>query len=104
MNMLELDESTFTNETNSGIVAIDFWADWCAPCRMFGPVFQRLSEKYEGKVKFCKVDSGEYAKLAALNGVSALPTVVIMKDGHPVNKLVGVQPEKKLAAVLDGLL
>ncbi len=102
--MLELTDLTFQDETSSGIVAIDFWAEWCAPCRMMMPAFERLSEKYDGKVKFCKVDTTVNSRITALNGVQSLPTIIIMKDGQPINKLVGLQPEKKISAVLDELM
>lgn len=100
--MIELSDSTFTNETSQGVVIIDFWADFCSPCKMFSSVFEKLSKKYT-KIKFCKVDTSEYGQLAVLNGVNSLPTVIIMKDGKQLNKLVGLQSEKKLSEILDNL-
>lgn len=102
--MIELTDSTFKDETSSGLVVVDFWAEWCGPCRMFMPTLEKLSAKYEGKVKFCKVNADDYGRLVSLNGVSSLPTLLIFKEGSVVQTLRGLQPEKKMSEVLDGLL
>lgn len=102
--MLELTESNYQNETSTGVVVVDFWAEWCNPCKMLMPVLEKLALKYETQVKFCKVDTSDSTKLAALNNISALPTLLIFKDGQIETKLVGLQPEKKILDILDKLI
>ncbi len=102
--MLELTDESYQSEISSGLVVVDFWADWCGPCRMYMPILERLADKYEGKIKFCKVDTSEQIKTTTLNKISSLPTLLVLKDGEQQAKLVGFQSEKKVSEVLDGLL
>ncbi len=81
-------------------VLIDFWADWCGPCRMLAPVIAELAEDYAGKVKVCKVNVDEQTELASAFRVSSIPTVVVMKEGKVTDMTVGVRPKEQLAAML----
>jgi len=102
----ELTDQTFEVEVlKSDVpVLVDFWAEWCMPCRYLGPTVDKLAEAYAGKVKVGKIDTDEHRDVALRYGISALPTIVIFKDGQVVQKLLGVRQEKDFREVLDPLL
>ena len=81
-------------------VLIDFWAEWCGPCRMLAPTVAELAEEYVGQVKVCKVNVDEQPELAAAFRVSSIPTVAVMKDGKVTASSVGVRPKAQLEAML----
>ncbi len=83
-----------------GLVVVDCWAPWCGPCKMLSPVIESLSQKYSGQVTFLKIDTDQNQRTAARFAVMSIPTVLIFKDGQPVERMVGAQPEN----VLDGLI
>jgi thioredoxin 1 len=82
-----------------GIVLIDFWAAWCGPCRQFGPIFEKVSEKNPDAV-FAKVDTEDQQELAAQYGVTSIPTLVVYRDGIPVFGQPGALPESALEDIL----
>ncbi len=81
-------------------VLVDFWASWCGPCRMLSPVVDELAEKYDGKVKFGKINVDEQPRLAMNYSVESIPTLLLFKDGRPVNKSVGVVPKSSIEQML----
>ena len=85
-------------------VMVDFWAAWCGPCRMVGPIIDELSTEYEGKVVVGKVDVDANQEFAAKYGVRNIPTVLIFHNGEVVGKQVGVAPKNTYAEALDQLL
>ena len=85
-------------------VLVDFWAEWCGPCRMLGPIVEELSNEYEGKVVVGKLDVDSNQEFAAKFGVRNIPTVLTFKNGELVNRLVGVSPKNVYADNLDSLL
>lgn len=85
--------------SKEGIVLIDFWADWCAPCRMFGPVYDKVSEEYED-ITFGKVDTQAEQQLAGMIGISSIPTVMAFRDGIAVFRTSGALPETALHDVI----
>ena len=85
-------------------VLIDFYADWCGPCKMMAPVVEKLAEKYEGKVKVGKVNSDDEPELAQMFQVMSIPNFVIIKDGKVVDRVIGAVPQKALAEKLDAQL
>ncbi len=85
-------------------VLVDFWATWCGPCRMLGPVIEELATEYEGRVVVGKVDVDNNQEFAAKYGVRNIPTVLVFKDGEVVGRQVGVAAKKTYTDALDSLL
>jgi thioredoxin 1 len=82
-------------------VIVDFYADWCGPCRMIAPVFEKLSSDYEGKMKFVKLNVEEVGEAAVKYGVMSIPTLIIFKNGEPVSQQLGALPEPMLKGWID---
>ena len=99
-------DSNFNDEVvNSQTpVLIDFWAEWCGPCRMVGPVVEELAQEFEGKIKVGKVNVDENQKTAAQFGIRSIPTLLLFKGGTLVNQMVGAQPKKKLVEAINKIL
>lgn len=87
-----------------GLMMVDFWAEWCGPCRMLGPVIEDLGKKYEGKVIVGKVNVDEEQELAIRYGVMSIPTVIFFKNGQEIDRKVGVMPPAEFIKVLDNNL
>src|SRR5262245_12752480 len=85
-------------------VLIDFWAEWCGPCRMVGPVVEELAGEYAGKAKIGKIDVDSNQELAGSFGVSSIPTLLLFNGGRPVNGVVGVRSKADLAKMIDEAL
>ncbi len=75
-------------------VLIDFWATWCGPCRMIAPIIEELAFEYEGKIKVCKLDVDNNQKVAMMYGIRSIPTVVIVKNGEEVDRILGAVPKQ----------
>ena len=85
-------------------VLVDFWATWCGPCRMMGPVVDELANDYAGKVKVGKVNVDEEPELAQEYGIMSIPTIIIFKEGKIVNQVVGVRTKSDLEAILQDFI
>ena len=85
-------------------VMVDFWAEWCGPCRMLGPIIEEVSKDYEGKAIVGKLDVDSNQEFAAKFGVRNIPTVLLFKDGELVNRQVGVSPKNVYTESIDALL
>ena len=103
MAELKITRANFENEVmKSDIpVLIDFWAPWCGPCRMMGPIIEQLAEEYEGKAKVGKVNVDEEGELSQAFGVMSIPTIVLVKDGKVVKQAVGARPKTEVEAMLQ---
>jgi len=88
-------------ESRNRAVLVDFWADWCSPCKMLMPILEKLVNEYAGQVILAKVNADEQQGIAQQFGVRSLPTVVLMKDGQPVDGFMGAQPESEVRALLE---
>ena len=86
----------------STIVLVDFWADWCGPCKMFGPIFEKSSEKH-GDIIFAKVDTEEERELAAAAGISSIPTLMAFRDGVLLYREAGALPENSLEELITAI-
>ena len=103
MAELKITRENFENEVmKSDIpVLIDFWAPWCGPCQMMGPIIEQLAEEYEGKAKVGKVNVDEEGELSQAFGVMSIPTIVLIKDGKVVKQAVGARPKTEVEAMLQ---
>ena len=100
----QISESEFDEAVKNGVSSVDFSAVWCGPCKMLGPVFEKVSEKYEGKINFYKVDVDEAPNLCQKLGIMSVPAVFVFKDGNPVANSVGFVPEAQLEEFISGNL
>jgi thioredoxin 1 len=102
----EINDQNFETEVvKSEIpVVVDFWAPWCGPCRMLGPVIEKVSENYSGRVKFCKINVDENQISASKFGVKSIPTVIYFKDGAKKDISVGALPENAIKSKVEALL
>jgi len=82
-------------------VMVDFWAEWCGPCRMVGPVVAEIAEEYEGKIKVGKVNVDDEGELAEQFGVQSIPTIILVKGGEEVARQVGFAPKAKLVQMFE---
>ena len=105
-NVVELTDTTFDEVVhNSEVpVLVDFWAPWCGPCKMMGPIIEEIGADYADKAKVCKVNTDEARDSAMEFGISAIPTVILFKGGQIQNKWVGLTSKKDMIAAIDELL
>ena len=105
--MIKVNQTNFKTEVNDfpGVIIIDFYADWCAPCKMVSPLLEELEKEYEGKrIKFAKLNVDENQQLASIFGVMGIPTVMFFKDGKIVNQRVGVMSKEAYKTAIDQIL
>lgn len=98
---LENARQVLIDESLKRLVMVDFWADWCAPCKALMPVLEKLAEEYGGQFLLAKVNADQQPDIAGQFGVRSLPTVILMRDGQPVDAFQGAQPESQVRQVLE---
>ncbi|MBM3338936.1 MAG: thioredoxin [Betaproteobacteria bacterium] len=106
--MIELSESMFDDEvlevSKQQVVLVDFWAPWCGPCRMLGPILEKLSQDYEGRVRMVKVNADNAPQLSKRYQIRSIPMVMLFKDGQTVDQFMGVRQESEIRRFIDGHL
>ena len=105
-NVAELTDATFDEVVHSADVPVlvDFWAPWCGPCIMMAPILEEIADEYADRAKICKLNTDEARDSAMEFGISAIPTVILFKEGQVQKKWVGLTSKKDLIAAIDGLL
>ena len=105
MDTIEITDANFNEILNTDKpVLVDFWAEWCGPCKMIGPIVKQLAEEYEGKAVIGKVNVDENPNTAAQFGIRSIPTLLVFKGGEIVDKQIGAVPKAVLAGKLDAQL
>ncbi|MEY3104523.1 MAG: hypothetical protein RJA72_555 [Pseudomonadota bacterium] len=106
--MIELSESMFDDEvlevSKQQVVLVDFWAPWCGPCRMLGPILEKLSQDYEGRVRMVKVNADNAPQLSKRYQIRSIPMVMLFKNGQTVDQFMGVRQESEIRRFIDGHL
>ncbi len=106
MSEIILNDSNFNQEiaNSKGVALVDFWAEWCGPCKMLAPVIEEIAKEFEGKAKICKLNVDESQKVASEFKIMAIPTIILFKDGKQVDRLVGLQSKQNLVKRINQLL
>lgn len=102
-NILTLTDGNFSQEvlTSPQAVLVDFWAEWCGPCKMIAPILEELATEYEGRVKIGKVNIDDFQNLASQYGIRAIPTLLLFKGGQVAEQIVGLRSKRDLKSSLD---
>ena len=103
MTVTELTDARWAEEieASEGVTVVDFWAPWCGPCRIVGPVIEELAEEYAGQVRFAKLNVDENQQIASAFDIRSIPTIGFFRDGEPVGAVVGAYPKAALKDVIE---
>ncbi len=101
-NIIVLDEANFDQETSKKMpIVVDFWATWCAPCRLIAPHLEALAKEYEGRVRVGKVDIDQNGSIASRFQIRSIPTLLVFKDGQAVDQLIGAVSKGSIQQLID---
>jgi thioredoxin 1 len=101
MAISHVTDQTFSSNINEGLVLVDFWAPWCGPCKMIAPVLEEIDSEIGNKVKIIKLDTDENPETTSGYGVMSIPTLILFKNGEPVEKVIGYQPKDALTDLIS---
>jgi len=96
-----LTAQNFANKTKKGVVLVDFWADWCMPCKMMAPVLNDVAEATDGQATIYKLNVDEQQQVAAQYGIRSIPTMILFKDGKEVERIIGVKSKEAVIASIN---
>ncbi len=96
-----LTAQNFTHKTKTGVVLVDFWADWCMPCKMMAPILNEVAEATEGSATIYKLNVDEQQQVAAQYGIRSIPTMILFKDGKEVERIIGVKSKEAVIASIN---
>jgi thioredoxin 1 len=103
-SLIHLDDDNFEDTIRSGVTLVDFYADWCGPCRILAPIFEQIAGELHSKAKFAKVDTDKAEKSAANYRITSIPTLILFKDGKEVNRVVGIRDAEGLRNLVSSAL
>ncbi len=101
--IIHLDDNNFNSITKNSIVLVDFWAEWCTPCKMMSPILSEIATEVDENVKICKLNVDSQQKLASKFGVRSIPTLVLLKNGKEINRFVGIKQKDFLLDQIKNL-
>lgn len=99
-----IDDTTFEGQIAKGVTLVDFYANWCGPCRMITPIMEELAADYNGKVSIAKLDVDQSQEVTSKFNVTSIPTVILFKDGQEVKRVVGVRDKATFTTMLNAAL
>ncbi|NGX43769.1 MAG: Thioredoxin [Chlamydiae bacterium] len=103
-HLMHLNDESFEAEISQGVTLVDFYADWCGPCRMMEPIIDELATDMEGKAKIAKIDIEASQKVTSDFNVTSIPTIILFKDGQEVQRIVGVKDKDALTEIISSAL
>lgn len=104
MSVVKISQDSFKQEISSGVVLVDFYADWCGPCKMIAPVLEQLAEEFVGKVKIGKVDVDQAPLISQQFNIFSIPTLILFKDGEKIDEVAGFQSKDMLIKLIQKAL
>ncbi|MFA6118343.1 MAG: thioredoxin [Parachlamydiales bacterium] len=103
-NVIELNHDSFSSTIQKGVVLVDFFAEWCGPCRMLSPIIEEISGSMKGKAVFAKIDIDKESHIASDYEVSSIPTLILFKDGKEINRIVGLRDGEAIKKFVEDVL
>ncbi|MHB9144413.1 MAG: thioredoxin [Symbiobacteriia bacterium] len=102
-NVHTITQATFSDEVlkSTTPVLVDFWAEWCMPCKMVAPFVDQIADEWAGRLKVCKVDTDQHGAVASQYGIMSIPTLMVFKNGEPVERLVGAKSKRDLQVAIS---
>ena len=100
-DIIDTSDEHFENDVSAGAVLVDFWAEWCGPCKMIAPILKEVAEEYDGRLQIVKLNIDENELTAPKFSVRGIPTLILFQDGEPVNTKVGALSKSQLVDFID---
>jgi len=105
-DIINLNDQSFDKYVtdSNGVILVDFWANWCYPCKKIAPIVEEIAKEYNGKIKVYKFDVDIGSEIPSKFGITSIPTLLVFKDGKPYNKVVGAVPKNKIKEAIESAL